>query len=50
VNKKEQPSISREAEELNHAAHVNIDEARPALLELLQTKSVFRGDFTLSSG
>src|SRR5882762_1042968 len=29
---------------------LNIDEARPALLELLQTKSVFRGDFTLSSG
>lgn len=29
---------------------VNIDEARPALLEMLRTKSVFRGDFTLSSG
>src|SRR6266571_646363 len=29
---------------------LNIDEARRALLELLQTKSVFRGDFTLSSG
>ena len=27
----------------------NIDEARPALLEMLQRKSVFRGDFTLSS-
>lgn len=29
---------------------LNIDEARPALLDLLQTKSVVRGDFTLSSG
>ena len=29
---------------------LNIDEARLALLELLQTKSVFRGDFMLSSG
>ena len=29
---------------------LNIDEARTALLNLLQTKSVFRGDFTLSSG
>src|SRR5713101_5942215 len=29
---------------------LNSDEARPALLEMLQTKSLFRGDFTLSSG
>ena len=29
---------------------LNIDAAKPALLEMLQTKSVFRGDFTLSSG
>jgi orotate phosphoribosyltransferase len=29
---------------------LNIDEARAALRGLLQTKSVFRGDFTLSSG
>lgn len=29
---------------------LNIDEARPALLDMLQRKSVFRGDFTLSSG
>lgn len=29
---------------------LNIDEARAALLGLLQTKSVFHGDFTLSSG
>jgi orotate phosphoribosyltransferase len=28
----------------------NTDEARAALLEMLQTKSLFRGDFTLSSG
>jgi len=29
---------------------LNTDEARAALLEMLQKKSVFRGDFTLSSG
>lgn len=29
---------------------LNIDEAKTALLEMLQTKSVFRGDFTLASG
>jgi len=29
---------------------LNIDEARAALLEMLHSKSVFRGDFTLSSG
>ena len=29
---------------------LNISEARPALLEMLQKKSLFRGDFTLSSG
>ena len=29
---------------------LNIDDAKPALLEMLQTKSLFRGDFTLSSG
>jgi orotate phosphoribosyltransferase len=29
---------------------LNTDEARSALLEMLQTKSVFRGEFTLSSG
>jgi len=28
---------------------LNIDEARPTLLELLQRKSIFRDDFTLSS-
>src|SRR5437879_1780468 len=29
---------------------LNIDEAKLALLEMLQKKSLFRGDFTLSSG
>src|SRR5262245_11383825 len=29
---------------------LSIDESRTALLQMLQTKSVFRGDFTLSSG
>lgn len=29
---------------------LNIDEARSLLLDMLQTKSVFHGDFTLSSG
>ena len=29
---------------------LNTDEARAALLDLLQTKSVFHGDFTLASG
>src|SRR4030095_2684270 len=29
---------------------LNIEQARVALLEMLQTKSVFHGDFTLSSG
>src|SRR5438093_9938653 len=29
---------------------LNIDQAKRALLEMLQKKSLFRGDFTLSSG
>jgi len=32
------------------APMLNIDEAKAALLNLLQKKSVFHGDFTLSSG
>lgn len=51
VNNKKQLSISLEPAEQNDAfSMLNLDEAKATLLELMQTKSVVRGDFTLSSG
>ncbi len=50
VDKTKQLFISKTARNSKMAPMLTIDQARVELFEMLRTKSVFHGDFTLSSG